>query len=245
MNKRGPVKSAKALDKIEKQNQVLDSSSIITFKKPFKCKSKTQKDLLTSVHKNDVTICSGPAGGGKSITAIQAALELIKNDSRYQEILLLKSMTQLKDEVLPALPGDAMMKMYYQNMSFIDCFEKLIGGRTTEQLITANTIKFGVIGSLRGRSLGGSSGCVVILDEAQNVSHDNLKTILTRVGENCKLIILGDPDQIDIKNKNESSLARVIEKVRANPTDGVGIVEFTEEDIVRHRLTSYFINLFK
>ena len=156
--------------------------------------------------------------------------------------MLLKSITQLKDETLPSLPGDAMDKMYFQNMSFFDSLIKLIGKQNVEKLIAMDKIKFDVIGSFRGRSLSKS---LLILDEAQNISHDNLKTILTRIAENTKMIVLGDPGQIDISNKRESSLARIVSRIKNRPMEGVEIIEFTEDDIVRHRLTSYFISLFK
>lgn len=209
----------------------------------IKHKNETQKKLTNSIKINDVTICTGPAGTGKSFVAISTALKLLKDHPDvYNNIILLKSITQLKDEMLPSLPGDAMEKMYFQNMSFFDSLIKLVGKKYTEELISNDKIKFDVIGSFRGRNL---SNCLIVLDETQNISHDNLKTILTRISENTKIILLGDPEQIDISNKKESSLGRIVNKIKNNPIEGVEIIEFTEEDIVRHRLTSYFIGLFK
>ena len=98
------------------------------------------------------------------------------------------------------------------------------------------------MGSYRGRSISNS---LIVLDETQNLSHDNLKTVLTRISDNSKIIVLGDPEQIDIKNKKESSLGAIMKKVKLNPTEGVEVIEFSENDVVRHRLTTYFINLFK
>jgi phosphate starvation-inducible PhoH-like protein len=214
-----------------------------TIRLDIKHKNETQKKLTQAIKTNDVTICIGPAGTGKSIMSIFMGLKLLKEEpEKYNNIKMVKSITQLRDETLPALPGDAMDKMFFQNMSFFDSLHQLIGEKNTGQLINDNKIKFDVIGSFRGRNLNST---IVILDETQNISHDNLKTILTRLGENSKLIILGDPEQIDIKNKNESSLATLVRRVKIKPMEGVEIVEFSEDDIVRHRLTSYFINLFK
>jgi phosphate starvation-inducible PhoH-like protein len=209
----------------------------------IKHKNETQKKLTQSIKTGDVTICTGPAGTGKSLISIATALKLLQEtDNKYDKLILLKSITQLNGETLPALPGDASEKMMYQNMSFFDSLVKLIGEKITGELVNSNKIKFDVIGSYRGRSISES---LIIVDECQNISHDNLKTILTRISDDTKIILLGDPEQIDIRNKKESSLATLVKKVKSNPMEGVNVVEFTEKDIIRHRLTSYFINLFK
>jgi phosphate starvation-inducible PhoH-like protein len=214
-----------------------------SLKLDIKFKNDRQKSLYQSIKDNDVTICVGPAGTGKSYIAIGAALNIFKDDNKkYKNILLLKSMAQLDGETLPALPGDASEKMRYQNASFFDSLIKLVGEKIAGDLANNNTIKFDVIGSFRGRSISNS---IIILDEVQNISHDNLKTILTRISDDTKIVLLGDPDQIDIRNKKASSLATLVKKVNARPSHGVGIIEFTEDDIVRHRLTSYFIGIFK
>jgi phosphate starvation-inducible PhoH-like protein len=124
----------------------------------------------------------------------------------------------------------------------MDAFYKLIGEPNTNKLVEANLINFEVFGSIRGRSF---ENVILIVDEFQNISHDNAKTFLTRFSENTKTIILGDCEQIDIKNKKDSSLERLVNRVKKSPVDGVDVVEFSETDIVRHRLTSYFINIFK
>jgi phosphate starvation-inducible protein PhoH and related proteins len=208
----------------------------------LKLKNDIQKKLIVSIDKNDVTVCHGPAGTGKSLCSIYSALKLLKEDrNKYKNILLLKSITQLKDEMLPSLPGNAMEKMYFQNLSFIDSFNKLIGKQNTEKLIENGILIFDVIGSMRGRNL---CNTIVIVDECQNISHDNMKTILTRLSENSKIIILGDPKQIDIKNKALSCFVRLIRKISSKPINGIEIIEFTKNEIVRHRLTGYFIDLF-
>ena len=214
-----------------------------SFKIDVKYKNENQKKLSQSIKDNDVTVCGGPAGCGKSLITIAMALKLLQeNDNGYEKLILLKSMTQLNGETLPSLPGDASEKMLYQNMSFFDSLIKLLGERIVGELINSGKISFDVIGSYRGRSIPNS---LIIVDECQNISHDNLKTILTRISDNTKIILLGDPEQIDIKNKKESSLATIIKKVKLKPIEGVDVVEFSENDVVRHRLTTYFINLFK
>ena len=208
----------------------------------IKHKNETQKKLSLSIKENDVTVCTGSAGTGKTYISVFEALLLLKNNSDiYREIKLVKSITQLKNEDIGTLPGDAVEKMKFHMMSYLDAFYKLIGEELTTKLIDAGHIKFEVFGAIRGRSF---SNAIILVDEFQNISHDNAKTFLTRFGDNTKIIILGDSGQIDIRNKNESSLERLSKRVQNKPIDGVGVVEFSDADIVRHRLTSYFIDIF-
>jgi len=224
-------------------NAAITSNILAEIKFDIKHKNETQKKLTQSIKNNDVTICLGPAGTGKTLLSVFEALTLIKNNpEKYKEIKLVKSITQLRDEDLGTMPGDEKEKLKFQMMSFMDAFYKLIGEGNTNKLIEANIIKFEVFGSIRGRSF---ENAVIIVDEFQNITHDNAKTFLTRFSENTKVIVLGDSGQIDLKNKNLSSLERLSKRVANNPVDGVSVVEFTESDVVRHRLTSYFINMFK
>jgi phosphate starvation-inducible PhoH-like protein len=99
-----------------------------------------------------------------------------------------------------------------------------------------------VFGAIRGRSFTNS---IIIIDEFQNISKDNAKTFLTRFSEDTKVIVLGDSGQIDLKNKKDSALEPLINKVKNRPVEGVDIVVFDKADVVRHRLTSYFIDVFE
>ena len=224
--------------------KVLSKEELLTsIRLSIKCKNETQKKLINTIKDNDVTICTGPAGTGKTILSVFEALDLLKTQpNKYKQIKLVKSITQLKNEDMGILPGDEKEKLKFHMMSFMDAFYKLIGEPNTNKLIEANLINFEVFGSIRGRSF---ENVIIIVDEFQNISHDNAKTFLTRFSENTKTIILGDCEQIDIKNKKDSSLERLVNRVKKSPVDGVGVVEFNETDIVRHRLTSYFINIFK
>jgi phosphate starvation-inducible PhoH-like protein len=159
----------------------------------------------------------------------------------YKEIKLVKSLTQLKNEELGTLPGDEKDKLKFHMMSYLDAFHKLIGEHNTNKLIESGLIKMEVFGAIRGRSF---TNAVIIVDEFQNITHDNAKTFLTRFSDNTKVIVLGDSGQIDLKDKRESSLERLANRVKKTPVEGVEVVEFTESDTVRHRLTSYFIKMF-
>jgi phosphate starvation-inducible PhoH-like protein len=209
----------------------------------LKHKNETQKKLTQSIKNNDVTICSGPAGTGKTLLSVFEALLLLKTQPEiYKEIKLVKSVTQLKNEDVGTLPGDEKEKLKFIMLSYLDAFYKLIGEGLTNKLIEQGIIKMEIFGAIRGRSF---TNCIIIVDEFQNISHDNAKTFLTRFSDNTKVIALGDTGQIDLKNKKDSSLEKLVERIKLNPVDGVEVIEFNESETVRHRLTSYFINIFK
>jgi phosphate starvation-inducible PhoH-like protein len=209
----------------------------------LKHKNEVQKKLTQSIKNGDVTICTGPAGTGKTLLSVAEALILLKtNPDIYHEIKLVKSIVQLKDEDLGTLPGDEKDKLKFIMMSFFDAFYKLIGQELTDKLLEAGYIKMEVFGSIRGRSL---SNCIVLFDEFQNVTDNNGKTLLTRFSENTKVIALGDSNQVDLRKPETSCLAELVRMAKLHPEDGVNVVEFTEAEVVRHRLTRYFINIFE
>jgi phosphate starvation-inducible PhoH-like protein len=209
----------------------------------IKCKNETQKKLIHTIKNNDVTICTGVAGTGKTLISVYEALNLFKSQPEtYKEIKLVKSITQLKNEELGTLPGDEKDKLKFHMMSFLDAFHKLIGEDLTNKFIELGLIKMEVFGAIRGRSFTNS---IIIIDEFQNISKDNAKTFLTRFSEDTKVIVLGDSGQIDLKNKKDSALEPLVNKVKNRPVEGVDIVVFDKADVVRHRLTSYFIDVFE
>lgn len=210
--------------------------------KPIKPKTNNQKKFLKLIEEKDLTICVGEAGCGKTLLACFQALNLLKTDSRFKRILLIKSITELKNESIGTLPGDKNEKIFLAMLSFMDSFYKLIGEKNTKQLIDQGIIIFEPIAYVRGRDFSES---IVLVDETQNITKDNLKTLLTRFSENSKYIIIGDTEQIDIKHKSESSLEFIYNKIINNICSEVGTIKFEEEDIVRHKLTSYFLSLFK
>jgi phosphate starvation-inducible PhoH-like protein len=209
----------------------------------LKHKNETQKKLTQSIKNGDVTVCIGPAGTGKTLLSVAEALLLLKtNPDKYHDIKLVKSIVQLKDEDLGTLPGDERDKLKFIMMSFFDAFYKLIGEELTNKMLDAGYIKMEVFGSLRGRSLANT---ILLFDEFQNVNDGNAKTFLTRFSEDTRIVLLGDTNQIDLKKKEDSSLSELIKMIKDLPEEGVSIVEFVEDEIVRHRLTKYFVRLFE
>jgi len=196
----------------------------------YKCRTENQGKLRESIRSNEITIVSGLPGTGKTYIACAEALKLIKSRPKYKKILLVKSITQLRGEELGSLPGDLNEKFDPYLGSFIDNFEKIIGESLTRKLRELGIINIQPLAFVRGRSIDNT---VIIVDEAQNISIDNMRTLMTRIGDNSKMIILGDVKQKDLRNKKESSLEVIIEKF--NNIENFGCVELRNpEDVVRN-----------
>lgn len=196
----------------------------------YKCKTENQGKLRDSIRNNEITIVSGLPGTGKTYIACAEALKMIKSKPKYKKILLVKSVVQLKGEELGHLPGDIQEKFDPYMGSFVDNFEKIIGESLTRKLRELGLINMQPLAFVRGRSIDNT---IIIVDEAQNISIDNMRTLMTRIGDNSKMIILGDVKQKDIKNKKDSSLEVIID--RFNKIDNFGCVELRDpNDVVRN-----------
>jgi phosphate starvation-inducible PhoH-like protein len=196
----------------------------------YKCKTENQGKLRDSIRNNEISIVSGLPGTGKTFITCAEALKLIKSRTKYKKILLVKSVTQLKGEELGFLPGDLKEKLDPYMISFLDNFEKIIGESLTNKLRDLGVINIQPLAFVRGRSIDNT---IIIVDEAQNISLENMRTLMTRIGDNSKMIILGDVKQKDIRNKKDSSLEVIIEKF--NNIKNFGCVELRNpEDVVRN-----------
>lgn len=216
------------------------SSILKQIKIDVKCKSENQKKLVNSIKDKEVTICDGLAGCGKTFLSCAEALRLLKNNfPHYKKIVIVKSVATLKDEELGYLKGSVDEKLEPVMYSFTGNFKKLIGDELYEKLKVNKLIEELPIAYLRGVTL---SDCIVIIDETQNISIENMRTIMTRIGENTKYVILGDIKQIDIKNKKNSSLERIMSKFEGY--EDFGIIRLGKEDIVRHRLIAIIDEVF-
>lgn len=195
----------------------------------------SQKKLIQSIRKNEITICAGPAGTGKTFVALALALSLLRKETnRFKTIHLVKSVTTLKGEDVGFLKGDIKEKIEPSMWSFQINIEKMLIKSSITSLMAQEIIRPVPLGYVRGASL---DDCIIIADEMQNVTLNNSRTLLTRIGSNCKLIVLGDTNQIDLKNKNESSLKCMLEMFKG--VDKIGVIEMNEEDTnVRNPLIS-------
>ena len=198
----------------------------------LKCKNERQKKLVRLINQKEITICAGPAGTGKTYLACAEALRLITtNTATYKKILLVKSVTVLPGEEVGFLKGTLKDKMEPFMVSFIDNFEKIIGVELTQQLMDAGVIEIQPLTYIRGRSIDNS---IIIIDEAQNITMSNMRSAMTRIGEDSKMVIIGDTKQIDISKKAESSLDKICRMF--SEVDEIGITHFERADIVRNPL---------
>jgi phosphate starvation-inducible PhoH-like protein len=221
-------------------NHKSSQDSLTSVKIELKFKNKNQKIFADLLENKEVIICSGPAGTGKTFVACAQALKLIKTDRRYKKIYIVKSVTTLKDEEIGFLKGTMEEKMEPFVYSFIHNFEKITNRSTIQSLRSSGVIQVMPIAYLRGINF---DDCIVLIDECQNITPDNMHTIMTRLGTNCKMIFLGDTAQIDLKNKRNSSLRLIMEKF--STIEEFGVIEFSDEDIVRNPLIKKIELVFK
>jgi phosphate starvation-inducible PhoH-like protein len=194
----------------------------------IKCKNSNQKKLITLIAENKLTMASGPAGTGKTYLACAQAIKMLKNDDRFKKIILVKSVTVLEGEEVGFLKGDLKEKMYPYTISFLDNFHKLIGEGLTNQMMECGFIQVLPLAYIRGRSI---DNAIIIVDEAQNITLKNMRSTMTRIGTDTKMIITGDTKQIDMKNPKLSSLDTVVKLFKGK--NDIGTMEFGREDIVR------------
>jgi phosphate starvation-inducible PhoH-like protein len=206
-------------------------TDIRSFRIDLKFKNKNQKIFGDLIESKEVVICSGPAGTGKTYIACAQALQLMKREDRYKKIYIVKSVTTLKDEEIGFLKGTMEEKMEPFVYSFIHNFEKITNRTIVQNMRMNGLIQVMPIAYLRGINF---DDCIVLIDEAQNITPDNMHTIMTRIGSNCKMIFLGDTAQVDLRNKKNSSLKLIID--RFSSLEEVGTMEFSDEDIVRNPL---------
>ncbi len=209
----------------------------LKFKIRGKYKNKKQREMADTIHKNRITIVTGSPGSGKTYIAIKTGLEILKDsESGIGDILLTSPVLPSK---IGALPGDLDSKLLNYFQHFYDNVDKLVGGDVRKLLVGSDLISEKIIHFMRGSTfgkydeVGNPIGTFCILDEVQNITPMEVKTYLSRLGENSKIILLGDPDQCDLSLRpgEKNGLNDVVEKLE--DLDGVGFVHFTEDDIVR------------
>jgi len=219
------------------QNNTEESRMTDTMTINVKCKTENQKALVNAIKEKEVIICSGPAGTGKTYLACAEALKLIKRYAKYKKIVIVKSVTTLKNEEIGFLKGNLREKMEPFMFSFVHNFEKLVGQAITSRLRELKTIEEMPIAYMRGINLDKS---IIIVDEAQNISQENMRTIMTRLGRDSKMIFLGDERQQDSKGHN--GLTFLMDHF--SDIEEIGCVQFNKSDVIRNPLIAKIERVF-
>ena len=218
-----------------------DGENIIVYGndgKPVRARTRNQKKLVKEYYRNDLLFAVGPAGTGKTYTAIALAVRALKN--REVKRLILTRPAVEAGERLGFLPGDLKEKLDPYLQPLYDALQDMIPSKRLQSFMEDGTIQIAPLAYMRGRTL---DRAFVILDEAQNTSLGQLKMFLTRMGADAKFIVTGDATQIDLPNKRDSGLVRGMELVRN--IRGISVVEFGKEDIVRHPLVTKIVDAFE
>jgi phosphate starvation-inducible PhoH-like protein len=216
------------------------SAKIMSSRIEIKCRSNAQKEVLRAIDEKVISVIIGPPGTGKTYLSCAKALKFIKEESMtYRKIVLIKSVNVPKDEEIGYLKGTLEEKMEMYMYPFISNFHKVIGKAATEQLKSSGIIEILPIKFALGVTLDDS---IIIVDEAQQISKDNLRTLITRIGNNSKMIFLGDIKQKSVNKREKSALEILIEHFNNIPE--IGIVKLGREDIVRHPIIKKLEDIF-
>lgn len=204
---------------------------------PIKPRNPKQVNFVQTITKNDMIFAVGPAGTGKTYLAVALAVRALKN-KEVKKIILTRPAVEA-GENLGFLPGDLKDKLDPYLQPLYDALRDMIPKEKLEYLIETNVIQIAPLAYMRGRTL---DKAFVILDEAQNATITQLKMFMTRMGQNAKFIINGDPKQTDLPFKQKSGLLKSMEILR--DIEGIDFIEFDENDIVRHPLVKKIIHRF-
>ncbi len=204
----------------------------------IKARSINQKKLVDDYSQNDLVFAIGPAGSGKTYTAIALAVRALRN-REVKRIILTRPAVEA-GEKLGFLPGDLKEKLDPYLQPLYDALRDMIPAKKLEGYIEDGIIEIAPLAYMRGRTLGDA---VVILDEGQNTTVNQLKMFLTRMGRNAKFIVTGDITQIDLPERQQSGLLKAINILK--DVKGISIIEFDKGDIIRHRLVRHIVSAYE
>lgn len=218
-----------------------NAESIILFGnagKAIRARTANQRRLVELAKTNDLLFATGPAGSGKTYTAIALAVKALRN-REIKRIVLSRPAVEA-GESLGFLPGDMKEKVDPYLQPLYDALSDMIPPKKLEEYLETEVIQIAPLAYMRGRTLNDS---FVILDEAQNTTRNQLKMFLTRMGISAKFVITGDMSQIDLPKRSDSGLIhafKILKDIR-----GIAFVEFNSEDIVRHRLVKEIVKAYQ
>jgi phosphate starvation-inducible PhoH-like protein len=230
---------------VKKNLNINNNSNIQSFaqliktpKKSVIARSQKQSDYIKALRENDIVMALGPAGTGKSFLAVSVAITLLM-EKKVERVILSRPAVEA-GEKLGFLPGDMKEKVDPYLRPLYDALYELFGFEKIDKKIESGEIEIAPLAFMRGRTL---KNCFAILDEAQNATETQIKMFLTRIGENSKLVVNGDPSQVDLINKNHSGLMK--SKNILSQIEEIKIIEFDHSDVVRHPLVSKIIKAYQ
>ena len=228
-----------------KKDMKPEESNIKSFKQLIKtprksviARSEKQSDYIKALKENDIVMSLGPAGTGKSFLAVSVAVTLLM-EKKIERVILSRPAVEA-GEKLGFLPGDMKEKVDPYLRPLYDALYELFGANKIDKRIETGEIEIAPLAFMRGRTL---KNCFAILDEAQNATATQIKMFLTRIGENSKLVVNGDPSQIDLINKSQSGLVHSKEILKN--LKEIKTIEFDHTDVVRHPLVSKIIQAYQ
>ena len=221
-------------EKIKNQNV---TDIIKTPKKSIIPRSEKQKEYVRALRQNDIIISAGPAGTGKTFLAVAVGLTMLL-EKKIERIILSRPAVEA-GERLGFLPGDMKEKVDPYLRPLYDSLYDLFHFEKIQRMIEIGDIEIAPLAFMRGRTLKNS---FAILDEAQNATDTQIKMFLTRIGENSKIVVNGDPSQIDLPNKNMSGLDR--SKKLLSHLNEISVIDFDHSDVVRHPLVSKIVKAY-
>ena len=205
--------------------------------RPIKSRSENQQQLIEAYEKNDMVFAVGPAGTGKTYLSIALAVKALK-EKTIKKIILSRPAVEA-GEKLGFLPGDMKDKIDPYLQPLYDALEDMIPAVKLQDMMEKHIIQIAPLAFMRGRTL---SDAVVILDEAQNTTSQQIRMFLTRMGMNTKMIITGDLTQIDLPREQRSGLKEALKILEG--VEGIGVVKLGQKDIVRHKLVTRIVNAY-
>ena len=228
-----------------KKNVEFNDTNIKSFKQLIKtprksviARSEKQSDYIRALKEKDIVMSLGPAGTGKSFLAVSVGVTLLM-EKKIERVILSRPAVEA-GEKLGFLPGDMKEKVDPYLRPLYDALYELFGADKIDKKIETGEIEIAPLAFMRGRTL---KNCFAILDEAQNATETQIKMFLTRIGENSKLVVNGDPSQIDLINKSQSGLIKsknILKHIKE-----IEIIEFDHKDVFRHPLVSKIIRAYQ
>lgn len=204
----------------------------------IKAKTENQRRMVSSIVKHDMMFAIGPAGTGKTYTAVALAVKALKN-KEVKRLILTRPAVEA-GENLGFLPGDMKEKLDPYMQPLYDALNDMIPTEKLNQYLESRTIQIAPLAFMRGRTL---DNAFVILDEAQNTTESQMKMFLTRMGSNAKFIVTGDTSQIDLPTKQPSGLLQALRLLKN--VEGISIIELDTSDVIRHKLVKAIIERYE